>query len=389
MERVATWQAALLDAGQEAGIDALVGIVLEALEQELPVLCTDEDLKDAARSSSAANVALIIELVQEHIRLDEYESPPQAAAFVRELARRNVPVAQLARAYRVAEIALWHWAVDELRKRVPADRLARAVERLSEAAYATGDVFSRLVTERYAQERERWLRSADAVRAATLDELLAGGPVDTDAASRRLRYELRQEHQAFVVWADTESEEAVPEHAAAAVGGPRALLVPMGVGVVAGWCSVAAVAPEAANGGTSVALGSPASGKNGFRESHLEAMEARRVARLLGHQPGVLRYDDVALLSLLTKDMDQARAFARRTLGPLAHDDEASRRLADTLLVTLEEQGSPRRAARRLAVHENTVAKRLRNVEELLDGSPRRPAELLAALLILRAERRR
>jgi hypothetical protein len=40
-------------------------------------------------------------------------------------------------------------------------------------------------------------------------------------------------------------------------------------------------------------------------------------------------------------------------------------------------------------VHENTVARRLRNVEELLDGTPRRPAELLAALLIKRAERAR
>src|SRR5262249_48958573 len=273
-------------------------------------------------------------------------------------------------------------AVGGLRSGVSADRVAAAVERVSEAAYTTGDVFSSLVTERYAQERERWLRSADAVRAATLEELLADGPVDTDAASRRLRYELRQEHQAFVVWAD--SEEAVPEHAAAAVGGTRALLVPMGVGMIAGWSPAATLNPEAANGGTAVAVGSPANGRDGFRTSHLEAMEARRVARLLHHGAGLIRYDDVALLALLTKDMDQARSFARRTLGPLAGDDDSSHRLADTLLVTLEEQGSPRRAARRLGVHENTVAKRLRNVDELLDGSPRRPAELLAALLIKR-----
>jgi DNA-binding PucR family transcriptional regulator len=223
------------------------------------------------------------------------------------------------------------------------------------------------------------------VRAATLEELLAGGPVDTDAASRRLRYELRQEHQAFVLWAD--AEDAVPEAAAAAVGGPRALLVPMGVGLIAGWGPAGSVRPEAANGGTAVALGAPAGGRDGFRASHLEAMEARRVARLLNERGRVLRYEEVALLALLTKDMDQARAFARRTLGPLAGDDEGSRRLADTLLVTLEEQGSPRRAARRLGVHENTVAKRLRNVHELLDGSSHRPAELLAALLIKRADR--
>jgi hypothetical protein len=381
-----TWQEALLDAGRDTGMDALVGIVLDALEQEMPVICVDPDLKEAARSSSAANIALIIELMRRNLTLAEYESPPQAAVFVRELARRNVPVAQLARAYRVAEIALWHWAVGELHRRISKESLAAAVERLSEAAYSTGDVLSSRVTERYAQERERWMRSAEAVRSATVEELLADGPVDTDAASRRLRYELRQEHEAFVVWADP--DEGVPEHTAAAVGGPRALLMPLAAGLVAGWSPAGTVKPEAADGDTGVALGSPAAGREGFRASHVEAMEARRVARLVGLSTGAVRYEEVALLALLTKDMDQARSFARRTLGPLAGDDDSSRRLADTLLVTLEEQGSPRRAARRLGVHENTVAKRLRNVDELLDGSPRRPAELLAALLIERAARR-
>jgi DNA-binding PucR family transcriptional regulator len=85
--------------------------------------------------------------------------------------------------------------------------------------------------------------------------------------------------------------------------------------------------------------------------------------------------------------MEQARAFAQRRLGPLAAGDENTRRLADTLLAVLEEQGSPRRAARRLDVHENTVAKRLRAVDDLLGEIDRSAPELLAALLILRALR--
>jgi len=94
----------------------------------------------------------------------------------------------------------------------------------------------------------------------------------------------------------------------------------------------------------------------------------------------------VALLALLTKDPDQARAFAERTLGPLTAGDPPTRRLAETLLVVLEEEGRPRRAAARLGVHENTVAKRLRAVKELLGSDPaERPADMLAALLILRA----
>ena len=62
------------------------------------------------------------------------------------------------------------------------------------------------------------------------------------------------------------------------------------------------------------------------------------------------------------------------------------RRLAETLFTVLEEQGSPRRAGRRLGVHENTVAKRLRAIHTMLDADDLGPpAELLAALTIVRA----
>jgi DNA-binding PucR family transcriptional regulator len=94
-------------------------------------------------------------------------------------------------------------------------------------------------------------------------------------------------------------------------------------------------------------------------------------------------YESVGRLALLTHDLDQAREFAQRTLGRLAGADPATRRLAETLFVVLEEQGSPRRAGRRLGVHENTVAKRLRAIEGLAGpGPPPGTADMLAALTI-------
>ncbi|MEX2196626.1 MAG: helix-turn-helix domain-containing protein [Thermoleophilaceae bacterium] len=386
MARPAMWQRTLLAAGRELGVDGLAAIAVGALERELEVLREDPDLLDAARASTVANLALVEQLASGDVSLGELEPPPQAAAFARELARRNVPVGELGRAYRVAQLALWRWTVAEVRRRIEGDEeVSAAIEAVSEAAFATGDVFSTMVMERYAVERDRWARSADAMRSATVHEILAGGPVDAAAAGARLRYELGQEHRAFVVWAGLDGD--LPESAAETLGGGRALLVPMGVGVVAGWCPADAVAREPA-GAAAVALGTPGSGIEGFRASHHEAMEARRVARLVGRTDQVVRYEDVALLALLTTDLEQARAFAARRLGPLAAGDEAARRLADTLLTVLEEQGSPRRAAQRLGVHENTVGKRLRAVGELLGEDPQRsPAELLAALLILRATR--
>ncbi len=386
MKRTTTWQEAILEAGSELGFAGLTDIVSAVLQQELAVLRDDPQLMDAARSSSAANVALVVEIVRGSLSMDDFQPPPQAVAFARELARRNVAVTELGRAYRLAQHALWRWAVAEVHVRV-ADpgTVARAIESLSDAAFATGDTFSTAMMERYAQEREHWLRSAEAVRADTVRAILAGGRVDATVAGRQLGYELRQEHQAFVVWGD--GVAATPETTAAAVGGGRALLLPFGVGVVAGWAPPSAIDDGAGAGLTSVALGIPAQGVAGFARSHREAMEARRVAQLGDGVGATVRYEDVALPALLTQDAEQADAFVARTLGPLAAGDDASRRLARTLLVVLEEQGSPRRAGRRLGVHENTVAKRLRTIGER--GGPTavtgpRATEVLAALLILR-----
>jgi DNA-binding PucR family transcriptional regulator len=131
-----------------------------------------------------------------------------------------------------------------------------------------------------------------------------------------------------------------------------------------------------------VAIGEPGDGLDGFRRSHAEALEARRVAQL-GGLAGAVRYADVALVALLTKDPAQARTFAERQLGPLMASDAATTRLAETLLAVLRAQGSPRHAAMRLGVHENTVAKRVRTAEQALARSiGERPDELLAALLI-------
>ena len=98
---------------------------------------------------------------------------------------------------------------------------------------------------------------------------------------------------------------------------------------------------------------------------------------------GVTRYLDIAVRALATADVDQARAFVARELGPLASRDETNRRLAATVRTYLDENGSRGRAARRLNVHENTVAYRLRQAEEILGRSvDKRTLELRVALAV-------
>jgi DNA-binding PucR family transcriptional regulator len=134
------------------------------------------------------------------------------------------------------------------------------------------------------------------------------------------------------------------------------------------------------------ASGSPGHGVPGFRRSCREALYARRVAQLTRRRPGsATSYDDVALASLASVDVEQAQGFVTRELGPLAESSDHSRRLSATLRVYLEENLSPLRASQRLGVHENTIANRIRAAQELLPHPiEQRSPELLVALRLIR-----
>jgi DNA-binding PucR family transcriptional regulator len=95
----------------------------------------------------------------------------------------------------------------------------------------------------------------------------------------------------------------------------------------------------------------------------------------------VTLYDRVALTALACADLDHARDFMNSELGALVAEDAGTNRLASTLMVYLEERSSPRRAAERLGVHENTIPNRIRAAQALLPRPiEERVPELLVAL---------
>ena len=102
----------------------------------------------------------------------------------------------------------------------------------------------------------------------------------------------------------------------------------------------------------------------GFRQSHNEAAQARRVAELAGRPPGTItRYAGVALAAISIADLEQARTFVRRELQGLTATDDATARPAGTLRTYLEERSSRSRTAKRLGIHENTVSYRVKQAE--------------------------
>jgi DNA-binding PucR family transcriptional regulator len=134
-----------------------------------------------------------------------------------------------------------------------------------------------------------------------------------------------------------------------------------------------------------VAFGSVHTGVDGFRRSHEEALEARRVAQLTPRQGPIHEYRSLALTALATSDLTQARRFVTEELGPLGAQDDATVRIAATLKVWFEELGNAAQAARRMGLHKNTVQYRVQRAEQLL-GRPigERALELQIALTLAR-----
>jgi DNA-binding PucR family transcriptional regulator len=377
--------------------------ITDAIVRDLPAFGRDSELAAAVRDSVDDNARLFIAMVERGVDPASAEPPAMAGAFIRLVVHRGIPVDALTQTYRTAHGAFWRTWVSELRAAIgDPNELATALEQGSAYMFTFIDTLTAKAQRLYSEERARWIRSADAVRAQTIRELLDGLPVDAAAAGRRLRHALDREHLAVVAWTTgggvgaASLEPALRELLAPLDAGPP-LTTALGTGLLAGWVgsrngfasdAVEALGLDAASIrdlGAIVAVGSPARGVDGFRRAHHEAMHARRVAQLrLAPAGAVVHYGAVAVAALASADQEQARRFVEEQLGPLLGADRESRRLAETLEAYLEEHASPRRAAARLGVHENTVAARIRTAESRL-GRPLagRTTELLVALRVL------
>jgi PucR C-terminal helix-turn-helix domain/GGDEF-like domain len=380
-------------------LDEIAATLADTIHERLSEL--EDDLRPWTLQAARSNLGVIVTMMRDGDDPGSAVPPAEAISYAKEYVVRGIELSLMQRAYRIGQGIFSGIVLERLRAATDdADLLAEGMSFFNAWIFAWVETIERRLTDVYMGEHAQWVRGADAVRAAEVRALLGGGAVDAAAVSLRLGYELERFHVGFIVWSEGAGERpgdagelfAEMERAAAAVARSLGAGAPLTVaegGHLTCWAGAQSEPelsrlrlPRARVHGLSVAAGSPAPGVEGFVSSHREALMARRVARLRGDGDGaVATYPDLALEALLADNPEAARRFAANELGPLAGGDDATVRLASTVAIFLEEGSSFVHAGRRLGIHANTVAYRVRRAESLL-GRPvtERQLELRVAL---------
>jgi len=374
-----------LDSEMAAIRDALHKRLADSIQE----LQGDGPILELLRVSIESNLETLVHIMRYDIPVDEVTSPAAAEEYARRLAQRGVSSNALVRAYRLGQEALLDWAFAQLARIEPDREVAFAAGKLyTEMTFRYVDSISEQVLIEYETERERWLANRNTVRAAMLKELIAGEKVELAAAEAALGYRLRQNHLGVVVWSSDQSAtgsdlqqlEKLVGRLAKAVGATgQPLFFSQDRTTGWGWIPLGRSSVDIQDADLArvlddvaptihAAIGSPGAAGAGFRDTHLEAIQARQVA--LVAQPAPLRltsYSEpgVRAAAMLAWDLHGARRLVRRALGNLAADTDGAARLRETLLVFLTEKGSYIATADRVHLHKNTVKYRVdKAVEE-------------------------
>jgi DNA-binding PucR family transcriptional regulator len=352
--------------------------VLRTLEEQIPELRGDAQLMELLGASVDGNVDTVLHAMRYDIAVERIEAPTTALEYARRLAQQGMPVNALVRAYRLGQRRVNELVFAELRViDIPEPMRVAVIEAITGTLFEYIDWMSQQVVAVYEDERERWLENQNSLRALRVREVLtANKPIDVDAATTSIRYPLRWHHLGLVMWYPDEGAEGdqlarlqryLREVGESAGAGANPLFAAADRSCGWGWLPYrAAVAEAAANvrkftlarpDSPSVAIGSMASGVEGFRQSHREAKTARSVALIAKRpEPTVIAVTDpgLSVMARLGGDVAGTREWVAAVLGDLATDNENDARLRETLRVFLGCGASYKLAAEDLNLHFNS-----------------------------------
>jgi hypothetical protein len=360
---------------------AITQAIQQILERDIAELRGDAQLLGLLHKSTEGNVETVFNALHYDIPIERVEPPTAALEYARRLAQHGVPSNALVRAYRLGHQALLAMVVDAINEAGLDPALGLAVfDRMTTVTFRYIDWISQNVVNVYEAERDRWLENRSRVRSVRVAEILEGEDIDIDAMTTAIRYPLRRTHVALVLWFTNDSNtgnelarlERCLRELAEHLDSGNALFVAADRVSGWGWIPLANAGADPiarirrrisdTHDAPHVAVGAPLPGIDGFRRSHRQAQNARRVAVAAGPSaPHVTAATDPGLSSaaLVSTDLAEAQAWVRETLGPLATDSENDALLRETLRVFLREGCSYKAAAEDLNLHSNSVKYRV------------------------------
>lgn len=363
-------------------VDRLAAGVAEEIRGQFPEWTVDRpELWELVKAGAGESIGAELRALADGARPPE-RCPAIDAEGARVAARAEVPLTVLLHLYRLGHSAQWEAWFDAVEQHESDPGVRRhLLASGSRFFFAYVSRLSGFVTDEYTRERDLLLRDREQRRAHLVRELLEGARVDAEA----LGYELDSRHVGAVAWG---AEATASLRALGAAARCELLVVGLPGGTSWGWIALsdpaageisASAFERAARPGTALAVGSEAPGLEGFRRTHRQAVAAQRIALRTG--AALTRYEDAALEALVLRDEHEAAALARRELAGIDGDDARSKRLRATLAAYLAAGHNAAATAATLRVHEQTVAHRLRVIEERI-GHPVtvRRAELELAL---------
>jgi sugar diacid utilization regulator len=264
-----------------------------------------------------------------------------------------------------------------------------------------GGDMSLLVTEHAATicgvilGRERIVAAAARqVRDDLVEGLLLGGRDNGDVGrwARHLGYDATREHRILAVAFEAAGSArpasaagALRKRAAAAIDHFFTTRVPGAITSIRD-DEVVIVVPEPAEAGRlssgcvarmrdlfpemviTIGIGAACRDPADIARSYGQARRTIEAVLRLGHQGQVVAFEDLGIHRLLLQvpDLAELRTFATEILGKLGgQEGQRGTELLTTLACYFRENSSPQRTARSLHVHPNTVAYRIRRIQEI------------------------
>jgi PucR C-terminal helix-turn-helix domain/GGDEF-like domain len=351
--------------------------MLAYILERVPEAGADPELRGLTLGSCSSNLEAALSMVRHGIDVSAATAPVTALEHARAMAARGYSVDVMLRFYRIGHAYFMERLMAGIGDLVAEPEVALAVvSRLQAFGFTYVDRISSQVALEYVAELDRRANQVRAARTDVVRALIAGERVDLRRAESTLSHRVTGWQTGYVCW--TNRDDADLAVVGAAVGthlGTRSpLLLPDGARALWGWAATTQPPDLASNGLEPlvaqipevvwVSIGAPAKGAPGFRETHLQALRARRIVELSGRGTAVTAYAQVALVDVMSQDLSLARAFVTTELGGLGAGGPREHEERRAVLAVLDAQGGLAAAAKELGLHRNTVLQRLRRAEE-------------------------